>query len=91
MVHSIAWGVVLKLFRARERLRSIGRETGTPVPSMSLDALAFPDWFDRLPFGDGTELHNICDRSELTESGREIVEAFDGLASVHPDREETKE
>ena len=51
---------------------------------MSLDALAFPDRFSRLPFGDGTEVRDSCDRPELTEAGREIVDAFDGLTSVYP-------
>ena len=30
-------------------------------------------------------------RPELRENGRKIVEAFDGLTSVYPDREETNE
>ena len=58
---------------------------------MSLDALAFPEWFDRLPFSDGTDACESCDRPELTERGREIIDAFDGLTSVYPDREGTKE
>ena len=44
-----------------------------------------------LPFGDGAEVCAACDRPELTETGRNIVEAFDGLASVYLDREGTKE
>ena len=54
---------------------------------MSLDALAFPAWFDRPPFHDGAEVRHACDRPDLTSTGREIVEAFDGLTSVYPDRE----
>ena len=72
------------LSRARESLRSIGGEPGTRGLSMSLDALAFPDRFNRLPFGDGTEVRDSCDRPELTEAGCEIVDAFDGLTSVYP-------
>ena len=74
------------LARARESLRSIGRESGTQGLSMSLDALAFPGWFDRLPFGDGAEGRDACDRPELTEKGRIVVDAFDGLSSVISDR-----
>lgn len=58
---------------------------------MSLNALAFPAWFDRLPFSVGTEVHDSCHRLELTETGREIIEAFDGLTFVCPDCEETRE
>ena len=58
---------------------------------MSLDALAFPEWFDRLPFSDGAGVRNSCDRPELTEKGRIVVEAVDGLTSVCPDREGAKE
>ncbi len=57
---------------------------------MSLDALAFPEWFDRVPFGDGAEVRDSCDRQESTETGREIVDAFAGLTSVNPDRKGTK-
>ena len=77
------------LARARESLRSIGGEPQTRGLSMSLDALAFPAWFDRPPFHDGAEVRHACDRPDLTSTGREIVEAFDGLTSVYPDREGT--
>ena len=77
------------LSRARESLRSVPGEPGTLGLSMSLDALAFPDRFDRLPFGNGTEVRASCDRPELTETGRKIFEAFDGLTSVFPDRDGT--
>lgn len=79
------------LFRARESLRSMSGEPETRGLSMSLDALAFPKWFDRLPFGASTEVQASCDRPELTETGREIVKAIDGLTSVYPDLERTKE
>ena len=57
---------------------------------MSLDALAFPEWFDRLPFSNGTELRDCCGGPELTEPGRMVVNAFDGLASVYPGRGGTR-
>ena len=77
------------LSRARESLRSVGGELRTRGLSMSLDALAFPDRFNRLPFDDSAGARASCDRPELTETGREIAEAFDGLTSVYPDREGT--
>lgn len=72
------------LSRARKSLRSIGGEPGTRGLSMSLDALAFPEWFDRPPFSDGAEVRDSCDRPELTEKGRGVVEAVGGLTSVFP-------
>ena len=57
---------------------------------MSLDALAFPEWFDRVPFTNGATVRDSCDRPELTEDGRIIVDAFYGLASVQFHRDETK-
>ena len=77
------------LSRAWESLRSIGGEPKTQGLSMSLDTLAFPEWFDRLLFGDGAGVCASCGRPELTETGREIVDAFYGLTSVYPDREGT--
>ena len=79
------------LSRARESLRSIGGEPETRGLSMSLDALAFPECFDRLPFSDGAEVRNSCDRPQLTKKGRRVVKAVGGLTSVCPDREGAKE
>ena len=70
------------LSRARDSLASVPERTGLSELSMSLDALAFPKSFDRLPFTDGAEVRDACGRPELTERGRKIVDAFDGLTSV---------
>ena len=78
------------LSRARESLKSIGGYPQTRGLSMSLDALAFPEWFDRLPFSDGEEVRIACHRQQLTDPGREIVAAFDGLRSVLPHPDGTK-
>jgi len=75
------------LSRARESLRLIGNRPETRGLSMSLDALAFPDWFDRLPFRDGAEVRDACDKPELTGTGRIVVDAVGGLTSVYHDRE----
>lgn len=74
------------LSRAREHLRRFDIGSRIEGLSMSLDALAFPDRFDKLPFANGAEVHEKCDTAELTETGRKICEAFDGLAPVHPER-----
>ena len=78
------------LSRARESLKPIGGYPGTRGLSMSLDALAFPAWFDRLPFSDGEDVRIACDRRQLTDRGREIVDAFDGPRSVLPCRDGTQ-
>lgn len=78
------------LFRARQSLGRVPGRTRLPGLSMSLDALAFPAWFDHLPFANGATVRDSCDRPELTEDGRIIVDAFNGLASVQFDRDETK-
>ena len=57
---------------------------------MSLDALAFPASFDRLPFTDDAEVRDCCDSPELTKEGRFIVDAFDGLAPVPLDHDGRK-
>ena len=78
------------LFRARQSLGRVPRRLGLPGLSMSLDALAFPEWFGRPPFTNGATVRDSCDRLELTEDGRIIVDAFNGLASVQFDRDGTK-
>lgn len=69
--------------RARESLGGVRRKTGL---AMSLDALAFPEWFVGLPFSDGADVRKCCGRPELTTQGRAIVDAFDGLTPVDLDR-----
>ena len=78
------------LSRARDSLKSIGGYPQTRGLSMSLDALAFPEWFDRLPFSDGEEVRIARNRQQWTDPGREIVAAFDGLRTVLPHREGTR-
>ena len=72
------------LSRARENLARF--DTGSRIEglSMSLDVLAFPECFDRLPFANGEEVRAECDTAELTAAGRKVRDAFDGLASVCP-------
>ena len=73
------------LSRAREHLRRFDVGSKIEGLSLSLDALAFPDWFDKLPFANGGQVHAECGGTELTETGRKIRDAFYGLASVHPE------
>lgn len=78
------------LLQARASLGRVPGRTGLSGLCMSLDALTFPDWFDRLPFTDGAEVRDSCNRQDLTGKGRIIVDAFDGLASVRLDHVGTK-
>ena len=77
------------LLQSRQSLDRVPGRTGLSGFSMSLDALAFPEWFDRVPFTNGATVRDACDRPELTEDGRIIVDAFNGLASVRFHRDET--
>ena len=52
---------------------------------MSLDVRGFPEWFDRLPVSSGAQVWARCDQAELTDTGRKIRDAFDGLTSVCPE------
>lgn len=70
------------IVRARESLDAVPERTGLSGFQMSLDALAFPEWFDRLPFTHGAEVCESCDRPELNGHGRKIVDAFNGRAPV---------
>ena len=53
--------------------------------SMSFDVLAFPESFNRLPFTNGAHVLERCYQAELTDAGRKIRDAFDGLTSVCPE------
>lgn len=70
------------LARARESVDHVCGRLQLPGLAMSLEVLAFPEWFDRVPFTDGAETRDFCDCAELTETGRAIVDAFGGLASA---------
>ncbi len=50
--------------------------------TMSLDALAFPEYFSELPFGNGEEVKQKCDTQHLTAEGRIICDAFKNLTSI---------
>ena len=73
------------LLRARECLTRFVSGSRVEGLSLSLDVLAFPEWFDSLPFADGEGVRAACDTAALTEAGRRVRDAFDGLVSVHPE------
>ena len=81
------WGLRGCLSRARENLSRFDIGSRIGGLSMSLDVLAFPEWFDRLPFANGEQVRSQCGASGLTEAGRKVRDAFDGLASVYPEAE----
>ena len=73
------------LLRARECLTRFDIGSRMEGLSMSLDVLAFPEWFDSLPFADGEEVRAACETAVLTKAGRQVRDAFDGLVSVYPE------
>ena len=73
------------LVRAREHLTRLDIGSRIEGLSMSIDVLAFPEWFASLPFANGEEVRAACDTAALTQAGRQVREAFDGLASVCPE------
>ena len=70
------------LVRMRDSLnRFVGSKTGG-IWSMSLNVLAFPEDFDRVPFTDGEDVIKKC-RGASAE-GQKVCAAFNNLASVWP-------
>ena len=49
--------------------------------SMSLDALAFSEWF-RIPFANGKEVKAECSSNNLTSAGQKVCDAFKALRPV---------
>ena len=79
------------LARARKYLKRFDVGSKIDGLSMSLDVLAFPDWFEELPFADGADVRARCDHGELTDMGQKIRDAFEALNSVFPDPAGTQE
>ena len=61
----------------------VGSKTGGTL-SMSLNALAFPKEFDRIPFNDGKDVKQKCDTDQLTPEGQAVRDAFNHLTPVWP-------
>lgn len=75
-----------QLFKAIDKaLRQLVAERSDEI-SMSLDALAFPPWFDRVPFESGKEVKDKCATSVFTDEGRRVCEAFEQLTSAPSSR-----
>ncbi len=53
--------------------------------SMSLSALAFPSWFDHIPFDVGQDVDRTCNSNELSEEGRIVRDAFERLTPAWPE------
>ena len=51
--------------------------------TMSLKVLAFPKGFD-IPFKNGQEVRDKCDKLQLTAEGRKVRDAFDNLTQLWP-------
>ena len=59
--------------------------------SMSLNAFAFPEEFNQVPFKNGQDVKEKCFTEELTDEGRLVRDAFEGLTSVWPNSNESGE
>ncbi len=68
--------------RTGARLGAFAKEKTDGHLSMSLHALAFPDWFSQLPFKNGGEATKHCDRDDLTNEARRIRDAFLELTTL---------
>ena len=63
-------------------LSAFARERSSGAWSMSLEARAFPEAFDRVPFGDGREVNAECRTGASTSRGRMVRDAFYRLEPV---------
>lgn len=68
--------------RARKGLEQVGKASLIPGLSMSMEVLALPAHLASLPFSTGCEVIKSCDQDELTGTGRQIRDAFNGLIPV---------
>lgn len=53
--------------------------------TMSLNAFAFPQNFDRLPFNNGEDVQGSCSTRDLTAEAQIVRDAFEGLIQVRSD------
>ncbi len=72
------------LAETNRSLNGLARAKTNGELTMSLNALAFPDEFDELPFGNGQEVRRKCGTRELSEEGKLVRNAFAGLAPAWP-------
>lgn len=66
-------------------LNCFARAKTSGALTMSLSAFSFPVWFDHIPFEDGQDVMDKCDTIELSNEGRMVRNAFEGLSPVWPD------
>ncbi len=96
-VHRIALEVVApREFYRRDNLNNLYASVGNSVDefarsktggtlSMSLNAFAFPEEFNQVPFKYGQDVKEKCDTFELSDEGRMVRDAFAGLTPVWSD------
>lgn len=96
-VNEIALEVVAPYFfydnyHEKDRFASVSRSLNQCALSktdgkltMSLNALAFPEEFNQVPFGNGQDVLENCFTDRLTDEGRRVRDAFAGLAPVWSD------
>ena len=68
-----------------ESLNDFARAKTNGALTMSLRALSFPAWFDRIPFDSGQDVTNKCSIVELSKEGQMVRNAFEGPIPVWSD------
>ena len=68
--------------KAQRGLAKLNARPPVAEVSMSIEVLAFPESFTALPFANGAEVKESCNRIELSDTGRQIRDVFNGLVSV---------
>lgn len=66
-------------------LNELARSKTAGFLTMSLNALAFPEDFDQIPFRNGQDVWEKCSPSNLTDKARIVRDAFAGLTPVWPE------
>ena len=68
--------------KAQKGLRKLNARPPIAGMSISIEVLALPESFSALPFANGAEVKESCNRVDLTYTGRQIRDAFNGLVPV---------
>lgn len=70
------------LAETSQSLDEFARSKTEGTLSMSLNAFAFPEEFNQIPFKNGQDVRKKCSTKELSTEGRMVRDAFAGLTPV---------
>lgn len=68
--------------RAKRGVEQLNAESPIKGLTLSIEVVAFNESFRILPFATGAEVKESCNRVDLTDTGRQIRDAFDGLVQI---------